>query len=283
MKTSLTALLLAACALLLAGCATADTGKRPGGGETAPVVMQVEHRGGFLPVGAAFAAVPSLTVYGDGRAITQGPQIAIYPAPALPNLIVHELTEQQVLSLEDLAEDAGLLSEAPNYGEPPIADAATTVVILQIDGSTYRHEAYALAADPDLPGIDPGLPGVSEDALQAREALARFIDSAMELVGTAEESGSYEPDAFAVLATPIPAGENAPIEEPGLEPQVVDWPLEVGLDSAADCLLIEGTDADELRAVLADANMLTRFEQGGTVYQVATRPLLPGEDDCPTY
>ena len=59
-------------------------------------VLQVHSAGGFVMPGYDFAAVPALTVYEDGRAITHGPQIMIFPGPLLPNLLVAELTADDV-------------------------------------------------------------------------------------------------------------------------------------------------------------------------------------------
>ena len=52
-------------------------------------------------------------MYDDGRAIVRGPQIAIYPAPVLPNLQVEQLSAADLDALVDAARDAGLLATPP--------------------------------------------------------------------------------------------------------------------------------------------------------------------------
>ena len=244
--------------------------------ETA-LLVRVEHVGGFLPVGAAFAEVPQLAVYGDGRAITRGPQILVFPGPALPNLLVHRLAPEHLETLERLAADAGLLPEPLEYGNPPVADAATTVVTLGFGGSTVVHRAPALAIGEDPRAEAPGL---DEDALAAREALTGFIDAASSLVSEADEGAPYRAEAFAVLARPVPGDE--PPADPGLEPDVLAWPVaDVDLESAQECVVVEGTTAGAVATAFEDATQLTRFRQDEQVYEVFVRPLLPGEQECP--
>lgn len=289
MKSSLIPVFVAAFLVLLtSGCGNGSTADPPAGppstDETATgtLVLQVERTGGFLPVTAAFAQVPELTVYSDGRAFTHGPQIAIYPPPALPNLLVHELSEEQLAALVELSREAGLLAETPDYGNPPIADAATTVVTLRADGTRYVHEAYALTEAEGLPGMEEGLPEIGPDAQQARDVLSGFIDDATQIVTATGDERRYEPSAFAVLALPARDGNaGTGTDDPAVEPTVVSWPLpEVSLEAATSCVIVDGEAADTLRATLVEANMLTRFEQNLVRYEVAIRPLLPGEQDC---
>lgn len=269
--------------LLLAGCAgSTPPGGAPGGAVPASnaVVLQVEQQGGFVPVEQVFTQTPSLTVYADGRGIVHGPQIAIYPAPALPNLLVHELSDQQVAALIELAGDAGLLAESPDYGQPPIADAMTTVVTLRVNDFSYVHQAYALGLDLTMPGSGQEPPhGISDEEKRARAALSQFIGAVTGLVQTAGEARSYEPDAFAIVASAIGDGITDD-GELGVEPIVLPWPIDMRLDTVGNCRVVDGAAAETLHTVLLGANMLTRFEQDGTVYEVASRPLLPGEDGC---
>lgn len=262
------------------GGGSASDSPEPAGGQP---VLQVAHVGGFLPVGAAFSQVPQLTVYPDGTAVTHGPQIMIFPGPALPNLLVHELTDEQLAGLEQLAADAGLLAGPKQYGDPPVADAATTVVTLRFGDDEVVHEAYALGLGerPSGDGGLPGLDGVDAAAQDAREALSAFVEAASSLVTSQGEAHPYEAQAFAVLTRPVPPDQPSP--DPGMEPDVVAWPLpEVELAAATEhCIVLDGQAADTLRGTLRDATQLTRFEQDGAVYEVFTRPLLPGEEGCP--
>lgn len=291
-------------ALALTGCASLDgggTGAGPTtpepepvapGGESEPdaPLLTVEQEGGFVMMGHDFASVPMVTVYPDGRAITHGPMIAIYPGPALPNLQLSELSEDEVAELVDAARDAGLLQEV-TYGDPPTADVPTTVVTLRVEGETYVHTAPSLgvgdgtmprgAGDDTLEG-DPAagedMAGVSEEEQAARQALSDFIATAQDMAATGAQE-SYRADSFAVMARVATEGAQEPTAD-GIERQVAPWPLALDLATASECVVVDGADAQTLREALVDANQLTLWEQDGQTYEVWFRPLLPGEDGC---
>jgi hypothetical protein len=294
------ALTLSACGSL-GGGGSADAGSGDGGGDgdaDAPL-LQIDRRGGFMLPGFDFQRVPELTLYPDGRAIIHGPQIEIWPGPALPNLLVVQLSDDQVEDLLDLARDAGLLADAPDYGQPPVADVPTTFVTFVVDGETYVHQVEALgvgdglyeSGDEDLVGAEPGddgtdeapvdpmPPAVTEDQLAARAALADFITAAHDRVGSVGDEEFYEIEAFVIQARM--AGDEAlqPIDGE-LERQRLPWPVDVALADADACTLLLGDTAATLRGELERANQLTLWEQTDTVYEVWVRPLLPHEEGC---
>src|SRR5262245_38353160 len=80
-------LLLAACAQQPASPGSSDQGGARTDYAPDEVVLRVEYIGGFVAVQTLATRLPFLTVYGDGRVITEGPQILIYPGPALPNVL----------------------------------------------------------------------------------------------------------------------------------------------------------------------------------------------------
>jgi hypothetical protein len=272
-------------------------------------LLQVRSAGGFVMPGYDFAAVPTLTVYEDGRAITQGPQIMIFPGPLLPNLLVADLTDDDVAAIVEAARDAGLLAEAPDYGQPPVADVPTTYVTITVDGETYVHAANALgmgdgtdagpaedvvggeagAADGSDGGTDDGTGGSDEfgqpqdigltpEQVAARTALNDFLAEVNAIVPVGDGE-PYEITAFAVSGRPAEGGAPA---DPGIEIQVVPWPL--GTPALADlegCVVVDGDDTATLLETLREANQLTQFEEDGTTYEVWFRPLLPHESECP--
>ena len=248
------------------------------------VLLQIDAGTGFEMMGYDFSRGPELTVYADGRAIVQGPQIAIYPAPVLPNLQVEQLSEADVAALVAAARDAGLLAEPPSYGQPWITDAGTTFVRLTVDGRTYEHAAYALGLfEGEAPAGD-GAPsaeeqsGMTKEERAARVALAEFITTANDLVGATGDGEAYQIDAFGILAQALPDGGATAADV--LEPQVLPWPLDVALADAAECTLVDGDAAQTLLRALAGANSATLFEQDGVTYSVWFRPLLPHESGC---
>ena len=280
-----------AMALALAGCQSLGGGSGdtpddvvPGGVPDAGAPMlQIEISGGFVMMGYDFSRVPELTVYADGRAIVQGPQIAIYPAPALPNLQVEQLSEADVAALVAAARDAGLLAEPPVYGQPRITDVPTTFVTLTVDGRTYEHAANALGFVEGEGSMGEGAPpagdsGMTADERAARVALAGFVATATDLVGATGNGEPYEITAFGVFAQPVPDGAGTTAD--GLAVQVLPWPLDVPLAAAAECTVVDGDAAQTLLKTLAGANTATQLEQDGVTYNVWFRPLLPHQSTC---
>jgi hypothetical protein len=85
----------AAVAVLLgvAGCAERDgtaasTSTTPTVVPAAAVglVLRAEYTGGFISPSVLVGRLPIVSVYADGRVITEGPVEAIFPGPALPNV-----------------------------------------------------------------------------------------------------------------------------------------------------------------------------------------------------
>jgi hypothetical protein len=118
--------------------------------------------GGFVPVDWSLRHIPTLSIFGDGRIVTQGPQIEIYPGPALPALTVRTLEEEGIQAIMAAAADAGLLGPDRHLEHNCIADAGTTVFTVVADGRTHLVSAYALGfeSEPE-PGQEqpPGEPG----------------------------------------------------------------------------------------------------------------------------
>lgn len=265
----------------------APDGDAPRTGDPGAVVLEVFTSGGFVPIGYHFRFVPSLTVYGDGRAIVQGPVTLQYPGAALPNLLETRLSADEVDAIVAAAADAGLLGPAPEYGTPAIADVPTTTVTLGVGGETYVHAVYALdlgaygmdvdegSADAGS-GDDVGIDGLTPREREARRVLAGFLARATAIVDGAGEPTPFVPDGVAYLALPT-----QPWEGSGeLAPEVLPWPLGTSLADAAECAAVTGEDAATLLGVLRGANELTRFEQGGVEYEVFARPLLPHQSGC---
>ncbi|NNE11552.1 MAG: hypothetical protein HKN41_04820 [Ilumatobacter sp.] len=227
------------------------------------VVVRIASEGGFMPIEAFFTQLPTLLVSGDGRAFTQGPQIAIYPGPLLPNVLVADIGEAGIQRLLERAAEHGLLAEREYESPTNVADAPDTVVTIHAGGETYEHRAYAL-------GLGGGPAGGAETG--ARADLQAFVDeSTGALIETSEPAGEpFTPDRFLIRATPFdPDGQY------DIEPTFIDWPegADVDLAAAGDCVEVAATAVLDL---FADAHQLTFFEQGDETYQVLVKPKLPG-------
>jgi hypothetical protein len=281
--------LLAACGRLggggdatgATGGGTGSTGiEHPTGADD--VVLRVEYTGGFVPVEYTLRTIPSWSLYGDGTLIMQGPQIEIYPGPALPALTATPISEEGIQAILEAARDAGLMDGDVSYGNDCIADAATTVFTANADGSTSVVSAYALEV-----GEPAGTCGGEEDA-DERSALAEF----QMLLG---DLSSWLPEGSVGQEQPIdPTGLRVYSQtyrgEPEPPQEEVAWPLGEPLGSFGDrvddyggpmrCGVVGGEDLSTLLPVARAANEITPWTSQGEEYQLIFRPLLPDEDGC---
>src|SRR4029453_7915808 len=150
------AVFLVALTLLVAGCGRLT--KAGSGGIDHPtgaadLVLRMDVGGGFVAPTYELRRIPTWSLFGDGRIITEGPQIEIYPGPALPSVQVQTVTEEGIQAILKAAEAAGLLGPNRTYGQDCVADAPTTTFTVYADGTKHVVSAYALGM---VPGSCPG-------------------------------------------------------------------------------------------------------------------------------
>ncbi|MFI7493727.1 hypothetical protein ACH9D2_03250 [Kocuria sp. M4R2S49] len=254
------------------------------------LVIEVAHTGGFVTPEMLASRLPLVSVHADGRVITQGPQIAIYPPPALPSLQVQHVDEDAVAVLVGRALRAGV-DESADLGSPPVADLPSTRFTVRTRDETYVREVYALGAEtpPGPPGEDR--PGGTDDTLTPEQRAARAELQALvqelsdpasvlpeDAVGAQE---AYVPEAVAGVVTEWRDPQN------GAEPQPVPWPgpplpgepLEPRL--GLSCVLATGEQARAVLDAARTADTLTPWvSEDGERWSVALRPLLPHEEGC---
>jgi hypothetical protein len=270
--------------LLVAAVATACVGTAGAAAPSASptpdpdtVVIRVDADGGFVPPGVLLGRLPVVVVYADGRVVTPGPMIAIWPAPLVPGLQVRTLTPEALARLVDLAGAKGLTSDA-HYDFMTISDATTTVLTVTVDGKTSTVSAYALnEATGDVAD------GMSAAERQGRANLSAFIDALMTVPegDWADDGAILEPTTIRVHATPY-------VPDPAADWQAVEWPLDDLATAGTEpengmgyrCQIIEGDDLAEVMPLLQGANEQTPFRSGGADYTLIVRPLLPGESGC---
>ena len=246
------------------------------------VVLRVAYEGGFVPYEYILSSVPSWSLFGDGTLIVQGPQIEIYPGPALPNLVAIPISEEGVQAILGAARDAGLMDRDATYDNDCIADAATTVFTTNADGETSVVSAYALDVGEPL-GTCGG-----EDDRDARAALAEFQAMLGDLQSwlPADSVGAeepYDPTEMRVYVLPYQGDAELP-------QNAIAWPLDVPLDGFGEpaanartdtrCGVVSGSEFETLFAAAQNANQLTPWTSGGTEYGLIFRPLLPDERTC---
>ncbi|MGN9911085.1 hypothetical protein ACTMTJ_26355 [Phytohabitans sp. LJ34] len=274
----------AASLFLLVACA------QDGGNSTLPagapeprdpdtVALRIDHTGGFTTPGDNVARLPIVTIYGDGRAIVQGPQPAIYPGPALPNLQVIKISSADVDKLVARATGAGV-GTAKDLGQPPIADAPSTRFTVGAEGGPAITEVYALSEADNASGL-------TADQVAARTKLRDLLTAVSDLPTTlgikAGSEQAYEPVTLAAIASPYVAPDPATV---GKEQTAVAWPgpalpgTSVGKGLETGCVTVTGADTAKVLAAAGKANAATPWTSDGRKWTVILRPLLPDEAGC---
>jgi hypothetical protein len=282
--------------LAVLGAACADEPAGPDGGNggidhptgASDLVLRVDVGGGFVPLEHHLRTLPTFALYGDGSLYAQGAQIAIYPAPALPALVVTGISEEGMQAILEAAEGAGLLGPDRHYDYPLIADAATTTFTVVAEGERHVVSAYALfEGGGQAVGGDER--GVSEQEASARAKLAAFLQRLSDLrswlpAGAVGEERVAEVEALRVFAQPYAASP-----EPGLAQAERPWPLDEPLDAFGSpfegnedlrCAVVEGQALDRLLPAVAESNELTPWVSAGERWHLIVRPLLPDESGC---
>jgi hypothetical protein len=252
------------------------------------LVLRVEYVGGFVMLEHLMTRLPILSLTGDGCFVYQGPQIMIYPPPALPNLLVTCVNDEGMQAILQAAKDAGLLDGNAHYDVDTIADAATTVFTINADGKSYVISAYALSADEIM------VPGVSREDAEARARLDEFLKKMSDPRGwlpqdtiTTEER-FYEIERLQVVAQPL-SSPNAPAAPDYVEKHEIAWPLATPLATFGEeflgntdlrCDVVEGDDLGLMLRVMENASTLTNWTSEGESYYLYLKPLTAGEVGC---
>lgn len=227
------------------------------------VVLRLSWEGGFVPSEMLFMRLPRVLVAGDGSVYFQGAVLAIYPGPLLPPVLVGRITEAEIQELLVAARDANLF-RAVTYQQPDngVADAPNTLLVINANGETYTHDAYAL-----------GIGGTETDP--DRIVFQKFVELLEPLALGLPDSSSFAAERFAIRAT---TADNAPPTD-GITPNEVAWPTGAGvsLAAASDCAVVE---ASAIGSIFNEATQITRFVDGGIKYVLLVRPLLPGDAGC---
>ncbi|MGH2723446.1 MAG: hypothetical protein ACRDI0_04125 [Actinomycetota bacterium] len=291
-------LLLAATACGRIRPGNTGTIEHPEGSED--VILRVEDGGFFGPLAWTFGALPSFSLYGDGRVIVPAPRIEIYPPPALQGLTVREVSEEGIQAILAEARDAGLLDGDRRYeGEGLDLDATTTRFTVNADGGRHVVSVYALGDDPEE------APSGERDVRRALMDFTSRLSSLEEWLpaGSVGPEELFAPDRLAVFTNPYdseqgeflpPLNEDEPDPPPEALPEL-DWPLEQPITGFGEpveqyqgppillvrCGVVEGRDLEAILSTAEEASELTPWVSGGERYALVLRPLLPGEQACP--
>jgi hypothetical protein len=266
---------------LLNACARPAPGAGPEPRTYGPdeVVLRVEYLGGFVPIQSLVTRLPMLTVYGDGRVISPGPVITIYPGPALPNVLVARISKAGVESLVTKALGHGVGRDI-DLGQPPVADAPSTKFTVLTEDGKKVTEANAL-------GISDDASTLTAEQRSARRALRELLDDLSDLPRTLgadvlTDQQPYEPIAVAAISREWtdPGSPNLPSQPERAWPGPALPGPAIGGRPGLGCVTVTGADVDTVLAAASSANVLTPWVSGAGRWLVDFRPLLPEESSC---
>jgi hypothetical protein len=277
-------LLAGACARITRGRGEDGRIEYPRGSED--LVLQVHSGGGFVPMVWHLRELPLFSLYGDGRIITQGPQIAIYPPPALPALLEWRVSDEGIQAILKAAREAGLQGPDRRLEVFEVTDLPTTTFTVVTDGQTHQTAVYGLGDVPDdLPVGDR----------EERRTLFEFQSELLDLEswlpkGSVSSDRPYEYARLRLFVVPTSEGGGDYGGDDQLEPSTKEWPLPRPLSAFGApmpntpdvrCGTVEGPDLKDILAAAGEASSETIWQSGGDVHLIAFRPLLPGEPPCP--
>ena len=239
-------------------------------------IVRIENVGGFMPPTFTLRRYPEVVLYADGRLITQGAQVAIYPGPALPALVQTQLTQHGVDQVLEWAREAGLVGPDRTLGQM-IPDAGqTNYTIVYPDGTHVTSMG---------PGAGLGTPDPAIGAVQQFEQVLLDIRSWLpdDVVG---DDVAYPWTRMWIIANPAD-----PQNQPDPRPATKDWPLgslatfgdPMSFGDNYRCAVVEGDNVATLLPLLGDATESTLWHSDDALYQVLFHPLLPDDEGCPAF
>jgi len=238
-------------------------------------VIRIEQTPGMLPPWESLRWYPYVALYGDGRLITPGPQVDLYPGPALPNLQVTHFSQHAVEQALAWAAEAGLQGEDRLLGTPILDAGALVFTIVSPQGT---HHTSIMGDE----GNDPQI-SAAREFQDVMTSLATWLPE-----DVASESAPYQFDRLRVISFPA---DPQSLPDPAFA-NTVDWPLDRDLATLGvswsepaqyRCFELAGDDLTTALPVFSAANELTLYESEGVTYQLYLHPLLPDDEACPGF
>ncbi|MEV6850336.1 hypothetical protein [Actinoplanes sp. NPDC051411] len=234
------------------------------------LVLRTETYGGFVAPDMILGRFPQISVYGDGRVISQGPVPSIYPGPALPNIQVSMITPGLVRQLVQEGLSAGVRNGS-DLGQPGVADAPTTRVTVV---TAAGKQVVTINALSEAPSNDRRL---TADQRDARAKIAAYVKK---LGALPKNPTAYQPIAMVVYAAPWTKPASGPV------PPAKAWPgpalpgPDIDPATRAGCVAVTGDQTARVLTAAKGANALTPWTTGSRQWRIVFRPLLPDENGC---
>jgi len=205
------------------------------------------------PSAARIRPLPAIALYGDRRLI-----VPDSPEGALQHATVYPLTDERFRQVYADAHSAGL-AIAHDYGDSTVQDGGVVVFTLgTADGPVITRAAKV---------------GGNDEARRLERFRAGLTPATWPSSALAARPYPYEPERLAAIATMTGTAG----------PDVRPWPTDplTGAQTVDGyCGIVEGPQIAEVTALARGATAATRWSNGGRVFQLDFRPLLPHETDC---
>jgi hypothetical protein len=256
--------LLTAAALAISACGTGGGSRAELPADPDAPVLQVRSVGGFDSdsVEAILGRGPRYTLLADGRLIHEGPVIAIYPGPLLPNYLVSQINDDQINTVLELIDEIGLPEMENDIPAFFVGDGTIEVVTYWDREGEHSSSIYALGVEPDSSTPFTELLAMLDQLAAQRDAVP------------------YEPQRVQVMA-------GFGFFDPDFS-DVREWPLDNTDFSNWETLPNEWMCTTYEPGVLdafVDANQTTQWTHPDPMmdapsFTLLVRPLHPGEPDC---
>ena len=259
--------LLASCTARAGGTPQGTSGPAGREDDAGPPVIEVAYAELFTTRHITLAGlVPIVSVYADGRVITELPLTGGPPGPAMSELRVATVPVDRVEELVRQAVDAGVGRDVDPVPDRDPALPATRFIVRTDDG-TGTTDVQDLAGATESPG--------DLSAVQ-RAARAPFAELLASLTDAGDRGNEpYLPQAIAVEVTAAVTSDS-PLST------TVDWPgppLPTG--DGARCVVVAGDDVEAVLEAAAGADSMTSWRDAdGRTWTLLLQPLLPHQDGC---
>lgn len=250
----------------MTGCAGDPT---PTAGAARPdqIAVMVMSSGGMIPPIVAVMQSPSLVVYGDGRVLSKVPAPALQLVPA--RYEVTDVGPEAVAAFVSRVRSGGLISEATDFGAPPVTDVDTTTVLVQGDGGPSQVRVYAFDER-----FEQDLTPAQRDA---RARLRTLIAEAGDLAAGKPRT-PFVPDRV-IVSEPMPGRNQEPASTPWPGPPPSAFLIPTTKGRAVACGELLGADAGTVYLAALD-NTGARWLVDGDTRVLGVNPVaLPGA--CP--
>ena len=224
---------------------------------------------GFVPIEYSLGRPPRYALTVGGNLFYEGPTIAIFPGPLLPNIQHGRIPEEDVASIIAATAASGISQvedeeeiRQPESG-PILVDVPTLEVLLRDRQGSHRLRIDAFVS---IAHTDPRVLLIRDllDLLDQASVRPGFERYAGERIQVYWAANAAPPDAAVLNERPWPLPE----------------PPDPDAGDGFHCRVYEGATAADLLTRFETADHGARWVHAGIPHQILARSLLPREEPC---